>query len=570
MRTFSKKATTILLGTVIVGGSFLAATPAYAADVSFADPALQGCVNTTLGQAVDAPVSEAQAVTVTDLTCNDSGITSIEGLQALTNLNRAVLTVNQISDLTPLAGLTQLRVLLLTGNQISDVTALSGLTQLTNLDLAGNQITSVAPLAGLTNLEYAFLHFNQISDVSPLAGLVNVRQLLLLANRINDVSPLAPVAAAVITDPTRVIDVRNQSYVAPEAFVRAAQKTPITGFASATNRVAVSLQFGDSTVAPDGMTWVTNSPGMSAFAWSSMDDARQLMFSGSVTQFAAEPALPTLHDDAASTLKNTQLLIDVLGNDGEAGEPALDPTTLMLLDGGAATDTLTVPEGTFTVDAGKIEFVPASGFVGDVPPVTYTVRNIDGGQAAAEVTVSVLGMTTAKNDEATTPFNTPVTVDVLANDGQSDEPALDAATLLLRASDGAATTSVDVAGGTYSVVNGKVRFAPTAGFAGSVPSVTYEVENADGVTTTALVTVTVEPAKDPAVDPTPTPTPPIDPIQDPTDNAGKTTTNLVSPEAGGAATLARTGSSDTPWLPIAAGLILAAAGGSSLLIRRAR
>ncbi|HEY9692307.1 MAG TPA: leucine-rich repeat domain-containing protein [Oculatellaceae cyanobacterium] len=73
------------------------------------------------------------------LNCHrQTGVTSLEGIQALRNLTSLDLHYNKISDVKPLRGLTKLTTLTLNSNQISDVEPLIGLTELTDLSLSSH------------------------------------------------------------------------------------------------------------------------------------------------------------------------------------------------------------------------------------------------------------------------------------------------------------------------------------------------------------------------------------------------------------------------------------------------
>ncbi|WP_146070395.1 hypothetical protein, partial [Arthrobacter sp. GMC3] len=90
LRNLRRRPPTTVLGSIaLVAGlglsSLLAAAPANAADVSFADPALQACVNQRLGQPDTAPVSTTQAAGITQLNCYNLGITNLGGIQKLTS-----------------------------------------------------------------------------------------------------------------------------------------------------------------------------------------------------------------------------------------------------------------------------------------------------------------------------------------------------------------------------------------------------------------------------------------------------------------------------------------------------
>ncbi|MBC1549834.1 sortase B protein-sorting domain-containing protein [Listeria sp. FSL L7-1434] len=144
----------------------------------FTDPALAEVVKTELGKAsTDDVVTQADLNQITRLDADGKGISSIEGIQYLTQLNMSGLSSNQITNIAPLAHLTNLDSLYLGNNEISDLTPLSGLTQLTFLQLSINQIKDVTPLAKLTNLNYLDLRENQISDASSLSNMMELTTL---------------------------------------------------------------------------------------------------------------------------------------------------------------------------------------------------------------------------------------------------------------------------------------------------------------------------------------------------------------------------------------------------------
>jgi hypothetical protein len=90
-----------------------------------------------------------------------------------------------------------------------------------------------------------------------------------------------------------------------------------------------------------------------------------------------------------------------------------------------------------------------------------------------------------RDDAARTSFETPVVIDVLANDADPEGNPLS----ILSVS--------PPANGTAGVVNGQVRYVPAAGFAGT-DTFAYTVGDGHGNEVTATVVVTVEPAPPPA------------------------------------------------------------------------
>jgi len=163
---------------------------ANAIPVLFPDPNFESVIRAAIRQPSGITFSDALA-RVDRLNADIKGISSIEGIQYLTNLTTLYLNGNQINDINALSGLTNLRRLGLQDNEITDISMLSGLTNLTTLRLYSNQISDVSSLSGLTNLIYLSLSGNQISDISVLSDLINLRFLYLPNNQISDISALS-------------------------------------------------------------------------------------------------------------------------------------------------------------------------------------------------------------------------------------------------------------------------------------------------------------------------------------------------------------------------------------------
>jgi Leucine-rich repeat (LRR) protein len=156
--------------------------------VHFSDARLKAAVEDALWLYDPTP---ADMLGLRELSCINSGVTDITGLEYAENLQTINLHLNQISDITPLAGLSNLRNLNLSRNQINGLSTLSGLSGLRSLDLHGNQLSSISALSGLANLESLVLRFNQLSNISALSGLTKLRHLSLHSNQLSDISALS-------------------------------------------------------------------------------------------------------------------------------------------------------------------------------------------------------------------------------------------------------------------------------------------------------------------------------------------------------------------------------------------
>jgi hypothetical protein len=180
---------------------------------------------------------------------------------------------------------------------------------------------------------------------------------------------------------------------------------------------------------------------------------------------------PVAVSDSATTLKNYPVTFNPVTNDYD-----LNADTIALVS------VSTPAHGTATILNNNITYTPDTNWAG-TETLTYTITDGHGNNSDGTITIEVTIHTpTAVNDSATTDFNQPVTINVLANDSDS----LNKTPLNI--------VSVSTcANGTVSIVTNQVHFEPATDFSG-VTTFTYTIENSDGDTATAQVTVTVEPA----------------------------------------------------------------------------
>ena len=186
---------------------------------------------------------------------------------------------------------------------------------------------------------------------------------------------------------------------------------------------------------------------------------------------------PVATNDIATTDEDVAVVVDLLGNDSDVdGDPlrigtvSVDPAQGTVVDNG---------DGTVT-------FTPAPNFNGPAT-ITYTVVDDAGGADTGTATVnvsSVIDPPNAVNDTATTDEDTPVTIDVLANDTDPDNQALTIT-----------AATVPAAQGTVEVVGNQLVFTPAENFNGEA-TITYSIVDTDGATDTATVAVTVTPVND--------------------------------------------------------------------------
>ena len=97
-------------------------------------------------------LTQADLEKVTELELDRKQLTSVKGLEKLTQLESLHLPHNKLTDVKGLENLTQLKELPLDDNQLTDVKGLENLTQLEGLWLPRNQLTDVKGLEKLTRL----------------------------------------------------------------------------------------------------------------------------------------------------------------------------------------------------------------------------------------------------------------------------------------------------------------------------------------------------------------------------------------------------------------------------------
>ena len=178
---------------------------------------------------------------------------------------------------------------------------------------------------------------------------------------------------------------------------------------------------------------------------------------------------PDAVDDSTTTPEDTPVIIDVLANDTD-----IDGDTLVI-------DSVTKgASGSVTNNGSNVTYTPNPDFNG-TDSFTYTISDGNGGTDTATVNVTISPANDppdAVDDSATTPEDTPVIIDVLANDTDIDGDTL-------------AVDSV-TKGASGSVTNNgsDVTYTPNPDFNGT-DSFTYTISDGNGGTDTATVNVTV-------------------------------------------------------------------------------
>jgi len=191
-----------------------------------------------------------------------------------------------------------------------------------------------------------------------------------------------------------------------------------------------------------------------------------------ITPVNAPNKMPIAQDDSVSTDQDTPVSLNTLTNDSD---PDGDNLTISSLGNPS--------NGTAVINGDKIVYTPEAGFTGE-DSFTYFISDGRGGTATAIETITVKAVVApnkapiAKDDTATTPEETAVTLATLSNDSDPDGDNL------------TITNVVNPTNGT-AVINGQtIVYTPKAGFSGT-DTFQYTISDGNGGTATATETVIV-------------------------------------------------------------------------------
>ena len=170
----------LLICAVVMGQSVLAADKkplTKEASAKVVEAAIRARINKPTSELTKADLEK-----VTRLYLSRSQLTSVNGLEKLTNLDFLYLGNIGLKLPEGLEKLVQLDELDLWKNQLTDVKGLEKLTKLERLNLRDNKLTDVKGLEKLTKLTHLNLHKNRLTDLKGLEKLTKLENLYLSNN----------------------------------------------------------------------------------------------------------------------------------------------------------------------------------------------------------------------------------------------------------------------------------------------------------------------------------------------------------------------------------------------------
>ncbi|WDF53340.1 Ig-like domain-containing protein [Mucilaginibacter sp. KACC 22063] len=175
---------------------------------------------------------------------------------------------------------------------------------------------------------------------------------------------------------------------------------------------------------------------------------------------------PQANDDSAVTGQNTPVNITVLNNDVSSNSTLVPSTVTVIQQPLHGTVSINLTTGVAT-------YTPNAGYSG-TDNFTYTVKDANGATSnIANVTITIPQGPAAVNDNATTTPNTPVQIDIPANDTPGSAP-LDPTTVTIISQPAHGTVVLDPS-------TGRVTYVPSTNYTGT-DQFTYTIKDQNGNT----------------------------------------------------------------------------------------
>jgi hypothetical protein len=343
--------------------------------------------------------------------------------------------------------------------RIIDVARLSGV-KVTIVDGVAIDITPDAAVAGLLEISYTIIDIGGLRDTAIVEVVVQSP-----ASAARDQPPIAVDDRGTSAGNAVTIDVVvNDSDPAGGELAVESVTAPTPGTGSASRVSPRAIQFVPATgfIGATRFTYtVANSAGLTATA------------TVTVQVTAPSGSGPVARDDSITIFAGDTATIAVLANDTHPDGLAFDIVGQPVVRGGTAV----------TNADNSITFTPPDATPG-VHTLSYTIQDVNGARSSANVFVTVQARSSTNrppipsDDLVSTAFQTPTTIDVLANDSDPDGGIV-------------SLVSVEApARGSAAVVGDRVRYTPPTAFSGLV-TFNYTVSDSQGATATAAITVQV-------------------------------------------------------------------------------
>lgn len=134
-----------------------------------------------------AVYSKEELEQIKTFTINSFGLTSIEGLSMLANLEVIDLGFNNIKIINVDEFPIKVRIVSLTSNKMDVVPDLSKLVNLQELDVSNNNIVDISKLELCSNLKGINIDYNPVQDISVFLKLLNLKAVSATLTALDDI-----------------------------------------------------------------------------------------------------------------------------------------------------------------------------------------------------------------------------------------------------------------------------------------------------------------------------------------------------------------------------------------------
>lgn len=191
-RTYGKVTILIIALLLFIGGVYWFSEQRVESTLTFLDKELEEAILDAAQIEVDDSDPTVALRQIESLDLSDRHLTSLEGIEYLSNLRELNLSHNHIEDLSPLSKLRNLTSLDLSYNQLESIDSLQN-PSLEHLSLEHNRLTDIRPVKELGHLQTLNMNHNLIHSLEPLTNLSYLKTLYAKGNQITSIDPLQQV-----------------------------------------------------------------------------------------------------------------------------------------------------------------------------------------------------------------------------------------------------------------------------------------------------------------------------------------------------------------------------------------
>lgn len=177
------------------GGGSAGSADEHCSSFKLVDVVLDAQAHEVLGLPSEEPLTAGAVAQLVELDAEQ--VTTLDGVECLTSLERLRLRNSTVSDLSPLSGLSSLRSVWIVDSPVKSIEPLSGLTDLAVLVLEGTDVEELDAVRGFAALQILNIGRTGVWDLAPLMSLENLQHLDLSATLVQELSDIPAPSARI-------------------------------------------------------------------------------------------------------------------------------------------------------------------------------------------------------------------------------------------------------------------------------------------------------------------------------------------------------------------------------------